>query len=370
MSRHVARAAVARLPHAPLEIEDVSLEAPRDDEVRVRLVATGICHTDLVARDQLYPVPQPIVLGHEGSGVVEEVGAKVRHVRPGDHVVLTYLACGDCASCKSGVFAYCKALFGLCFGGARADGSSAIQDRDGQPVHGHFFGQSSFATHAIASGRNAVKVRSDAPLELLGPLGCGVQTGVGAVLNALRPKAGQSLAIFGAGAVGLSAVMGARLAEAAPIIAVDVNSSRLEMARELGAHVVINAADVDGVAEIRAVTGGGADFTLEASGRLEVLRQAIDALGQRGTCGIVGSVPPGSQGSFDVADLMVGGKSIRGIVQGDSMPDEFIPQMVDLFMSGRLPIDKLIRIYPFAAINEAIADAERGAVIKPVILLP
>lgn len=359
-----------RSPKGRFEIEAISLEDPRDDEVLVRLVATGLCHTDLVARDQLYPVPQPIVLGHEGSGVVEKVGAGVRHVKPGDPVVLTFLACGACAQCLAGAPTYCEQLFGLCFGGARADGSCAIQDAGGQAVHSHFFGQSSFATYAIANERNVVKVRADAPLELLGPLGCGLQTGAGAILNALRPGAGQSVAVFGAGAVGLSAVMAARLSGASPVIAVDVNPARLAVARELGADVAIDGRTADVLAQIRAACAGrGADFTLEAVGRPEVVRQAIDALGPRGVCGIVGAPALGVEATFDITDVMVGGKTIRGIVEGNSIPSEFIPRLVDLFLAGRFPIDQLVRTYKLDDINQAVADAESGKTIKPVILM-
>ena len=369
VGRHDARAAVTRSPGGAFIIEDISLEDPRDDEVLVRLVATGLCHTDLIARDQLYPVPQPIVLGHEGAGIVEKVGRAVHHLAPGDHVVLTFLACGDCATCRVGAPAYCMNLFPLCFGGARADGSSAVCDSSGEQLHGHFFGQSSFSTLAIANSRNVVKVHSDAPLELLGPLGCGIQTGAGAVMNALRPTAGQSLAVFGAGAVGLSAVMAARLVGCSPVIVIDVNPARLSLAKDLGADVVINAAEADVIAEVRAESGGGADFTLEASGILSVLRQAIDSLGQRGTCGIVGAPPFGAEGSFDITDLIVGGKSIRGIVEGDSVPQEFIPQMVELYLNGLFPIDRLVKKYKLDEINQAVTDAERGLVVKPVILL-
>ena len=367
--RHHARAAVARTPRGPFTIEEVSLEDPREGEILVRLTATGVCHTDLIARDQLYPVPQPIVLGHEGAGVVEKVGPGVGHVEPGDHVVLSFLSCGGCATCQAGAPAYCVNLFELCFGGSRCDGSSAICDAQGKPLHGHFFGQSSFSTLAIAKARNAVKVRPDVPLALLGPLGCGVQTGAGAILNALRPTVGQSLAVFGAGAVGLSAVMAARLVDASPIVAVDVNPARLALARELGADVIINAAQTDVVMQVRAATDGGADFTLEASGLPRVLHQAIDSLGQRGTCGIVGAPAFGSECSFDITELIVGGKTIRGIVEGDSVPEVFIPQMIDLYLDGRFPIDRLVTTYRLDEINRAVADVERGIVVKPVILL-
>lgn len=368
--RHPARAAVMRSPKGRFEIEAISLEDPRDDEVLVRLVATGLCHTDLVARDQLYPVPQPIVLGHEGAGVVEKIGARVQNVKVGDPVVLTFLACGACAQCLAGAPTYCVQLFGLCFGGARADGSCAIQDASGTAVHSHFFGQSSFATYAIANERNVVKVRADAPLELLGPLGCGLQTGAGAILNALRPGAGQSVVVFGAGAVGLSAVMAARLSGASPVIAVDVNPARLAVARELGADVVIDARTADVLAQIKAACAGrGADFTLEAVGRPEVVRQAIDALGPRGVCGIVGAPALGVEATFDITDVMVGGKTIRGIVEGNSIPSEFIPRLVDLYLAGRFPIDRLVRTYKLDDINQAVADAESGKTIKPVILM-
>jgi aryl-alcohol dehydrogenase len=214
-----------------------------------------------------------------------------------------------------------------------------------------------------------VKVRRDAPLELLGPLGCGIQTGAGAILNSLRPAVGQSLAVFGAGAVGLSAVMAARLVGASPVIAIDVNPARLSLARELGADRVINASESEVVSEIQEATKGGADFALEASGVAQVLRQAIDALGQRGTCGIVGAPAIGTEVSFDVPDLMIGGKVIRGIVEGDSVPEEFIPKMVDLYLDGNFPIDRIIKTYRLDEINQAVADAEAGTVVKPVILM-
>lgn len=367
---HRARAAVLRSASPAFRIEDIALEDPRDDEVLVRLVATGICHTDMVARDQIYPVPQPIVLGHEGAGIVEKVGAAVDEFSPGDHVVLSYMSCGDCPACNEGAPAYCHRLFGLCFGGARLDGSSALTDAKGEFLHGHFFGQSSFATLAIANRRNVVKVRQDAPLEMLGPLGCGLQTGAGAVFNVLRPTSGQGLAVFGAGAVGLSAVMAARLLGAGPVIAVDVLPERLTLARELGADIAVDAREADAVAEIKAATSGlGVDYTLEATGRAAVVRQAIDSLAPRGTCGIVGATALGSEASFDITDLMVGGKTIRGIVEGDSIPQQFIPKLVDLFMAGQFPIDRLIQIYRFDEINQAIADGESGAVVKPVIVM-
>jgi aryl-alcohol dehydrogenase len=233
--RQPIRAAVAREPGKPLQFETATLEAPRDNEVLVRMVATGVCHTDMVVRDQQFKTPLPMILGHEGAGVVEQIGRNVTTVAPGDHVVMTYMYCGLCSPCATGHPAHCANMGPLNFGGGRLDGSSSACTQDGGELHDHFFGQSSFATHAIASELNVVKVDKDVQLELLGPLGCGIQTGAGAVLNAMKVHAGSSFAAFGTGAVGLAAIMAARVAGATKIIAVDVNPARLKLALELGA---------------------------------------------------------------------------------------------------------------------------------------
>ena len=203
-----ATAAVVWEKERPFSMEEVEVDEPRAGEVLVRIVGVGVCHTDLIVRDQWYPVPLPAVLGHEGSGVVESVGPGVEKVRPGDHVVLSFDHCGHCANCLKGRPSYCTTFFERNFGGQRMDGSTAL-DKDGQALHSHFFGQSSFATYALASQNSVVKVPQDAPLESLGPLGCGVQTGAGAVLNSLKPEPGSSIAVFGTGAVGISAIMAA-----------------------------------------------------------------------------------------------------------------------------------------------------------------
>src|SRR4029079_11087129 len=234
-------------------LESLELAEPRDDEIVVRLVATGICHTDIAMRDQTFPVPQPIVLGHEGAGVVERVGHAVTKVVAGDHVVMTYNSCGKCASCEHHAPTYCHEFFGYNFGGSRPDGSSPLS-QSGMTIHGNFFGQSSFASHAICHERNIVKVPREAPLDLIGPLACGIQTGAGSVINGLKVGVGDSIAIFGAGSVGLSAVMGARLVGAGTIISVDLLNSRLEMARELGATHVVNGAYENPVEAIMNIT--------------------------------------------------------------------------------------------------------------------
>jgi len=360
-------AAVVRAKGGPFSIEALTLEAPRRDEVLVRIVATGMCHTDMVARDKVYDVPHPIVLGHEGAGIVERVGEDVRSVAAGDPVVLTYQPCGRCRPCYLGKPFYCENTYPLCFGGARLDGSTATKDKGGQRVHDHFFAQSSFGTFALANERNTIKVPKDAPLERLGPLGCGIQTGAGAVINALRVAPGSSFIAFGAGAVGLSAVMAARIAGATTIVAADVVPSRLEMAKELGATHVVNSKQQDPVQAIKKLTGGGANYSLEATGRPEVLRQAIDAIGIGGVCGIVGAAPLGVEGTFDINDVMIPGKTIRGILQGESIPQVFIPQLVELHAQGRFPFDKLVKFYELDQINQAAADSEKGTTIKPII---
>jgi aryl-alcohol dehydrogenase len=361
-------AAVVRKKGGPFRVETLTLEEPRPDEALIRIVATGMCHTDMVARDQLYTVPLPVVLGHEGAGIVERVGSSVKKIAPGDHVVLTYMWCGHCKPCLNGDLTYCENFYPLNFGGAREDGSTATQDKQGA-VHDHFFGQSSFGTYALAHERNVVKVPAAAPLELLGPLGCGIQTGAGAVMNALKVRPGSSFAAFGGGAVGLSAVMAARVAGATTIIAADVVPSRLALAKELGATHTVNSRETDPVEAVRKITGGGADFTLESSGRPAVLRQAIDALAIKGVCGIVGAPALGTEASFDVNGVMTTGKRIIGIIEGDSVPDLFIPSLVELYQQGRFPFDKLVKFYPLDQINQAAEDSEKGITIKPIVRL-
>lgn len=370
MNQSVARdikAAVIREEGSAFTLEDLKLGAPGPLEVVVRVVAAGMCHTDLIIRDQYYPTPLPVVLGHEGSGVVEAVGDAVKTVAPGDHVVMSFMSCGICHPCQGGHPCHCDDFFALNFGGCRKDGSTAVAEPGGEPIHDHFFGQSSFSTHAIAHERNLVKVDRQAPLELLGPLGCGIQTGAGAVMNSLGVGAGQSFASFGAGAVGLSAVMAAQAVGATTIIAVDIQPNRLELAKECGATHVVNSKETDPVEAIREITGGGADFTLESSGIPDVLRQAIDALGTMGTCGIVGAPKLGVEASFDVNSVMIPGKRIMGIVEGSSVPQIFIPRLVELQRQGRFPFEKLVKYYDFDQINEAVEDAEAGRTIKPIL---
>ena len=334
----------------------------------VRIVGAGVCHTDINSREQYYPVPLPAVLGHEGAGIVERVGEGVTKVAPGDHVVLTFYSCGRCPSCAKQKSSYCDWAYQGNFGGQRTDGSPTMRCGD-DVLHGVFFHQSSFAHIALATERIVVKVRKDAPLELLGPLRCGFQTGAGAVLNSLDPPPGSSLAVFGVGSVGLAAVMAAVIAGCAPIIAVDVHPGRLELAAELGATDSIDARSSDPVEAIRNTTGGGVAYSLETSGKPAVLRQAVDCLRPLGVCGLIGGAPMGTEVSLDMNTLLFG-RTVRGIIQGDSVPDIFIPRLVDALMDGRFPLEKLISFYDFADINRAMADAEAGRAIKPILRMP
>ncbi|MFP1629653.1 NAD(P)-dependent alcohol dehydrogenase [Streptomyces sp. 5K101] len=360
-------AALTETKGAPFTLAPLHLDDPRPGEVVVRMVSSGVCHTDLIVRDQWYPVPLPAVLGHEGAGVVEAVGDGVTSVAAGDHVVLTFQSCGSCRTCLQGRPAYCDQFFAHNFAGSRLDGSTPLHRESGDDVHGVFFGQSAFATHALATERNVVKADPTAPLELLGPLGCGIQTGAGGVLNSLKPPAGSSIAVFGAGSVGLSAVMGAVVAGCTTIVAVDLNDQRLELAKEVGATHVINGAAGDTVAALRDLTGGlGLDFTVETTAVPAVLRQAADALNQGGTCGLIGAAAIGTEVSLDMSSLLFG-RTVRGIVEGDSVPQLFIPKLVDLYRQGRFPFDKLIKSYAFEDINEAVEDAEKGTTLKAVL---
>jgi len=362
------RAAVVFETSGDFNIEQLVLSEPNEDEVLVRVTAVGICHTDLAGRDGHLPIPPPpSVFGHEGAGIVEKVGARVTKVKPGDHVVLAWNYCGECSACKQGKVLYCLNFFQHNFHGARPDGTITMRKGD-QAIHGSFFYQSSFADFALANERNVVKVQDDIPLEILAPMGCGVMTGAGAVMNSLQPKPGASIAVFGVGNVGMSAVLAAMVCGCTTIIAVDVHSDRLELARELGATHTVNAREVDPVETIVNITGGGAEFSLECVGNPKVLRQAVDVLPRLGVCGLTGVVPPFTEVSLNM-DLIMNGRTVKGILGGDAIPDLFIPKLIELYRQGRFPFDRLVTFYPFDEINSAVKDMEMGRVIKPVLQL-
>ncbi len=361
------RAAVVESGGAPFTLSDVQLDEPGPHEAVVRMVATGLCHTDLGVASGGLPFPLPGVLGHEGAGVVEAVGSDVTGVAPGDHVVLSFTSCGECRNCRGGHPAYCATWLPLnLIGGCRADGSSTLS-RDGQALGGHFFGQSSFAERALVDERSLVKVDPDVPLESIAPLGCGVQTGVGAVWNVLKPATGSTVVVLGAGAVGLSAVMAAALTPATNIVAVDRVGERLALARELGATHTIDAGEADLGEALAEITGGqGADGIVETTGNVAVLRQGVDALAARGTLVIVGAPAFGTEVALDV-NGMLGGKQVVGLTLGDAETQTFIPALVRLVKEGRLPLHRLISTYPFADIDQAVQDMRAGKAIKPVL---
>lgn len=359
------KAAVVREAKGPFVIEEVELEEPRASEVLVRIVSTGLCHTDLVARMGFLPMPIPAVLGHEGAGIVEKVGNQVTKVKPGDHVATSFTSCGVCRMCKSGKPAWCADFKKLNFGGRRADGSTTMK-KDGKPVHGSFFGQSSFATYALVSDRSVVKVPDDVPLEILSPLGCGIQTGAGAVMNTLKPSPGSAIAIFGIGSVGLSAIMAAVVCGCTKIIALDIVDERLKLAMQFGATHSINSGKLNAVEEIQKLTGGGIEYTLECTGNPKVLRQAVDCLMLGGTCGLIGVAPMGVEASLDMQTLL-DARTVRGVIEGDCNPELFIPQLIDLYKQGKFPFDRLIKFYSLEQINEAAEDSEKGKTLKPVL---
>lgn len=356
-------AAVSRGPADPLSFEDLTMGAPRDDEILVRVGYAGICHTDINCHHGNAPTPKPVVLGHEGAGTVVEVGAQVSGLAPGDRVLMTFMSCGRCRVCLTGRPAYCPRALALNFLGGRADGSSAYEDTD---VRGHFFGQSSFATLAMANARNVVAVPGSVPLGHAAVLGCGVMTGAGAVLNSLKVAPGSSVAVFGAGAVGISAVMAARVAGASTVVAVDAVRSRLDLAARLGAtHTLLAGAGVpEAIAEL---TDGGADHSVEASGHPVAFTQAVDCLGSGGACAAVGTVNTEVSPSWRA--LRLKGATIRGVVEGDANPAVFLPQLLRYHAEGRFPFDELISHYPFEKINDAIADAESGVAVKPLLTI-
>ncbi len=360
-------AAVATGPGKPFEIRTVELDEPREDEILVRVVGVGVCHTDIVFQ-QTGAIAAPAVLGHEGSGIVEKVGARVTKVAPGDRVAMTFRSCGACRRCGKGDAAYCETMPLLNYAGMRPDGSKALRCEE-VAVGSNFFGQSSFATHALTYERNVVKVPEDLPLELFGPLGCGIQTGAGGVMRSLACEAGSTLLITGGGPVGLSAVMGARIQGCETIILVEPHANRRALATEFGAtHVIDPAAAPDLAAAVRAILPGGVDYAFDTTGVPAVQGAVMNTLGPKGTFGIVGISPPGTPMPGDINTAMTFGHTVKGIIEGDSDPDVFLPELIEHYRRGALPFDRMIKTFPFDQINEAIAAQHHGDCIKVVLL--
>jgi aryl-alcohol dehydrogenase len=362
-----ALAAVLRSGHGRFEIEELTLAEPRPDEVVVRMVAVGMCHTDLLTRE-LPPefFSGAAVHGHEGAGIVEEIGADVTAVSVGDHVVLSFNSCGSCRACARGRLPYCANFTQYNMSGGRPDGTAAFTDAAGARVGSHYFGQSSFASRSIVAETSCVKVDPSYDLRRLGPLGCGIQTGAGAILNTLDVEAGSSVVIAGAGALGLSAVMAAKVAGATTIVAIDRHANRLELAERFGATATISAPPDQLAAAIRSATGG-ADYAFDTTGNASVVRALHDGLDKLGTLGMAG-VGFGEV-SFDFLS-MINGRTITGVMEGDSTPREFIPHLAQLNADGRFPYHELLVEFPIEEINAAEAASAAGTVVKPVLVFP
>jgi aryl-alcohol dehydrogenase len=356
------KAAVTHGQGEDFKIEEVELAEPKANEVLIKIVASGVCHTDAVARD-LGLTPYPVVLGHEGSGIVEKVGAGVKTIEPGDHVVLSFASCGHCENCLTGHPTVCTEFNDLNFGGKMEDDTHRLHQHDHELST--FFGQSSFGTYAVANERNVVKVDKDVDLALLGPLGCGIQTVSGTVLNRLKPDFGTSIAVYGTGAVGLSGIMAAKITGCRHIIAIDIHDSRLEKAKELGATHVINSKNEDVVERIQEITDGGVHYGLETTGVPVVVRQGLRALRPLGTLAIVGVTPEMEINVHE--EIMAEGKTMVGVIEGDAVPQLFIPQLVDYYKNGMFPFDKLVEFYDFSDINQAFEDSKKGLAIKPIV---
>lgn len=358
-------AAVSTGPEKPFELQDLDIDEPRADELLVRIEAVGICHTDLGVKGRM-PEGSAIVLGHEGAGVVQKVGSAVTDVHPGDKVLLSFASCGECRECSAGHPGYCARFGELNTGGARADGSTTLYGAQG-PVVGSFFGQSSFAHHALTARRNAVVVDAALDLTLTASFGCGVLTGAGAVINVLRPGASDRLVVFGLGGVGMAAVMAGANLGAEQVIGVDLAASRREAALEVGATDVLDGADPELLDKLRDITDGGATRALDTTAVPQVIRTAGQALDKLGVLVLVGV---GGDATFDVMNLIGGGKTVRGCIEGDADPQVLIPQLIEWFDAGRWPMKRIVTTFPFADINEAVRRAKDGSAIKPVLVLP
>ncbi|WP_310498785.1 NAD(P)-dependent alcohol dehydrogenase [Sandarakinorhabdus sp.] len=361
-----ATVAILRARGQPYSLETVELVDPGPGQILVRIRACGICFTDVGVQRYEQGTPLPQVLGHEGAGEVLMVGDGVSHVAPGDKVVISYASCGACNSCTHDHPQYCGNFMALNYSGVLDDGRVPMRQGE-SAVYGGFFGQSAFATHAIAYARNVVKA-PDLPFTSLAPFGCGMQTGAGTMYNTLAPQAGQSVAVIGAGSVGLAALMAAADLAAGPIIAVDKVASRLALALELGATHTILADGSNLTEALRAIVPTGVDRIVDTTGVSAVIRAGLEALASRGEMAMLAVTAPGTEITFN-PNVMLGGRALRGAVEGDADPQVFIPWLIARHMAGRFPHDRLITPYPLSAINEAVADMAAGKVIKPVLVM-
>lgn len=360
------QAAVLRSADGPYTIEELVLDEPGPGQAVVDIVAAGFCHSDLLPRAEGFPVQAPVVVGHEGAGIVRAVGQDVTEVAAGDHVVITFASCGQCEQCRSGHPAYCDTFMERQLFGRSAGGGAGATDAEGEPVGARFFGQSSFATSSVVDPTSLVVVDPSLDLTMLAPLGCGMITGAGSIFNVFDVQPGTSIAVFGVGSVGLAALMAAKAAGATHIIAVDLHPSRLELAAELGATTTIPGDAEDVVEQIQKASGGGVHYSFDTTGVPPVILNAIRALRARGTCGTVGV----QAGDIVLDGAILPGKSLASIVEGDADPKELVPRLIALWQEGRFPLDRLVRTFPLTDINAAEQESLSGRVIKPVVVMP
>lgn len=363
-----AKAAVLFEAGQKLEIRDVEVQGPQAGEVLVRMAAAGICHSDLHAMTGHLVASLPAILGHEGSGIVAEVGPGVTAVKPGDHVIpLWRLSCGSCEYCSDGRPALCPEGTQIRMTGRLLDGTTRFT-LDGKEIK-HFAGVSSFSEYSVIPARAVLKIPDDFPLDRAALLGCAVITGVGAVFNCARVRPGSSVAVFGAGGIGLNIIQGAAIAGAEKIVAVDVLANKLEFAKQFGATHTINGSTGNAVEQIKALTDGkGVEYAFEAIGLPATMRQAYDSLRKRGMAVVVGVTPMTAEVSVPVMTLVYEERILTGSVYGSSRPAIDIPKLIALYRSGKLKLDELLtRRYPFAEINEAYGALERGEVARSVV---
>ena len=349
------QAAVLRKAGGPFEIETVEIEDPRDDEILVENAASGVCHTDIMVCEN-HSSDKTVILGHEGAGIVIEIGKNVTKIQPGDHVLLSFQYCGECEQCRNGQPWKCQHMGDLNFGYKRLDGSNAYLSGG---VFGLFFGQSSFATHSLVTENNCLKVSDELSLETLCPLGCGIQTGAGTVMNLMKVPEGSSIAVFGTGSVGIAAIMAARIVGASVIIGIDIHQPRLELARELGATHIINSNRDDVTPVISSITGGGVEYSLDLTSNPAVSQLAVDVLNPGGSFANVAR-------PWDMPELTEGKKSL-GVTMGSAIPQQFIPELIRYYKAGDFSFDRLEKYYDFTDINQAITDSRSGVAIKPVL---
>lgn len=362
------RAAVFVSPDRPVEILEVDLAAPRVGEVEVAIAAAGVCHSDLHMVRGEWQHKVPVVLGHEGSGVVTALGDGVTDLAVGDHVVLSWVPhCGRCRFCAAGRPAQCRVSAEvIAVGGTLFDGTSRLSLQGGDCYH--YLGVSSYAERVVVPATGAVRVRPDAPLDLIAIVGCAVATGVGAVRNTAAVPPGATVAVIGCGGVGLSCVQGARLAGAERIVAVDLNRAKLELARRLGATDVVDASEQPVEPTLAALVPEGLDFVFDAIGLISTTEQAISSLGMGGAAVIVGLPPNGERASFDPMVLAEADQRILGSNYGSSVPHRDIPELVDLFMAGHLDLASMVSAHrPLTDAAAALDDLGRGQVLRQLL---